>query len=406
MLTLELGDLTCTTQNESGSDEVLLELRLDGAHREPYPLYREMDAGDSWTIDRSYGFGGQATLTLLELDPVANDEIGSQPIDQSGQTTLSFEGDDAEYDLDVTVSQVSGTDPVSYAIDAFDNSTTSVVQSGSNAGNGTVWTGVSKQALVNRLRTLLPPGGNPNLLHQGGTPFCGTIALALGLAQRQPRRLVELTRGLFETGELLTVGEYTALSEDLRASPAPNNTRDLEWVVGASLRESKNWVIDVQNDVFLDKPLSLLHAGWPWVLRDLAADVLDFGNMTLYAGPTLETLLLNKPGATPQFDPVSVETSVEKAGEAYRNGGLGILLLDGSFVQGEKTAAGNPPTPITTADEPWVAAPTHYITCLDGNPVTGSDYTFRAQTWGGRVEFDLPVSEGNYYFFGTIAGYP
>lgn len=412
---LTLGHFECKSTTESGTDELLLEIRLDDAHREPYPYMWEFGQGAILDIDRTYVFDDKIELRLLEGDTVFDDDLGTKTL-ETGEPMgdeVTFDNG-AEYVLEYEVTSVSGVNPVDHAIDAFEASGMAVRPDGTNQGMGTIWPEIEKSKLVSQLRDTVGSSGNPNVLDQGNTPFCGFIAVAYGLATRQPRRLVEIVRGLFETGETLTVDDRIWLSDDFKTDEVKSDTRELDWMLAGSLREAANLLLDVQNDSYLDGKSALIHAAMPWTISGLLGATLDFENVDWAMDE--QVLRFVDPWELIDYSPiqptdvssiptVTTDDVLNRAAEAHNNGGVGVLLIEKELIDGGTADVPNNPNPINQPEYPRAEYPNHYVTLIS-DPAVGNQYTFEVQSWGGRGLVDMAKADCEDYIWGVARAYP
>jgi hypothetical protein len=305
--------------------------------------------------------------------------------------------------LTYSTAQPSVSDRVAKSIDAFKTSSA-----------GRVWANISnRNAIATHLDHLTAPVRNNQSINQiggdvsdqyeidqDGTPFCGPAAILFGMIIRQPRRMVEAVRSLYETGEFLTNHWMIPASATLRGTTVPGGFPsgwEAQWMMIAAIRESQHF-LEVANDFTLEGGLkSLVHAGPPWSLVYWLETVLGYSNATWYSSSSIVSgLHAQLPGHSPFDDhapqTVSEADALDEAANAMNNDGVGIILIDSSII----------PPGATESEFPY---PSHYVTVLDSTVRSGGDVDFDVQTWGDIRTINRDTSSFRDHMFGSIVGF-
>jgi hypothetical protein len=237
-----------------------------------------------------------------------------------------------------------------------------------------------KATLLSQIRDRL---GDPYQVDQGPQPFCGPAAIVFELVRKRPWRYVQYCHELYETGGFQGFSKRVGTSSKLRNSRKPAAIADVDWMLMAAMRESENWLFDV------DVSGGLIANGvtTPWEMKIWAGNVLgawDVSYTSTYFWGEADALRVAR-------DRVSA-------------GGVGFLLIHSAMLPGRP--------------EPWISYPEHWVALLGNVSIRDSDwywtwwgpryreahFWFDVYSWGGRHSVD--IGEGGFedYFWGTVTG--
>jgi hypothetical protein len=261
-------------------------------------------------------------------------------------------------------------------------------------GSKAVWGNVHRATVVTEARERLR---NPMIMQQDQTSLCGPMAVIMNLARRQPGNYVKAVAEILRDGVYHARGDKVFSAEvELRGQPVPANMAQIDWMFAATMRDSENAVLDVEDGQGLEG-LTM-----PGEMQDWLGSVigLDSNFISCFHEGEMEAL-----------------TRGQKAIDA---GGIAILLIDVNMIKDGKDdheevmqwrAAGYDGA--TRRDwGSWhhpkddALPPDHYVVLFDASKMGQQGVEVRLWSWG--QEFQIQASRKGFseYLYGVVTGVP
>lgn len=177
-------------------------------------------------------------------------------------------------------------------------------------GDLNVWDEMDRQVIVAELSDRLR---DPMVIAQNPTGLCGPLAIVMELARRDPVRYVLAAKQLFETGQLIcSTGRVIRAEKELREEPViAGAIGQVDWLLGATMRDDENIVEDVDDDASGLESMTFWGEQRGWI-----RDVLEL------AGGGWKTCF------------VSGEVDCMKRAEAaVKAGGVAFFLVDANLIR-------------------------------------------------------------------------
>ncbi len=344
-----LENLHCTDSEDFFGDECRLEVYCDGelhfAHR------RDMDDGDDWPIGAKALFESTCTLRLYDEDlpfPGGDDDVLGQVTvgDLVTSETAVFDQEGAHYTLTYSVvdrPDITAEDLASFAAEQFEQSE-----------RGGLWAKISKKALAENLRERRQSALE---IDQERSNFCGPTSIVYELARTQPRRYIELSRQLYETGGFWSRTKRVEATEKLMADDIGQKMDPADWMLIATMRNAENTLFKVEAAAkgLVSGLQGMTH---PWEIKGWAEEIL------LKEDVEVDTCF------------VAGELDAIKAGHAaWEAGGSAFILLNMAILKsGERDLP------------PW---PDHWVVYQGGLEIDDDRVAYNVYSWGRIIELDL-----------------
>ena len=271
------------------------------------------------------------------------------------------------------------------------------------SGTANAWSHLNLATIVGEISDRLR---DPLIMKQQKTGLCGPFAILMELARRDPVRYVIAARELLETGALHCPGGRVITAEsELRQEPLTQvQTGQVDWLLGATLRDDENIWEDVDDDANGLETMTFWTEQRGWI-----RDVLDL------SGGDWETC----------FWWGDVDC-MKQAEAAVKAGGVAHLLIDANMLTPEPNdseedmwlrrsyhEAGKKPTafpqnPTHSQDDDL--PPDHWVAYLGGlnlgsDPDDDDPITVLLWSWGSRFEVTGTVEAFTEYLYGVATGY-
>jgi hypothetical protein len=238
------------------------------------------------------------------------------------------------------------------------------------------WPNINKSKLI---QGLLERVTDPCKVDQGRRSLCGPAAIFHELARLQPARYVAIARSLYETGKFSDGTATIKPSKDLLNSQVPTGISTADWLLLASLRDSENFLFDVEHNDSWEEGLTGLTT--PSDMVDWTEEILRFRN------------------AESDLTPLAGEQdALREADKVTQAGGVAFLLIHTAM--------------LPHGDDPWVSYPEHWVAYKPGQlsikdaGFWGDDrLRFSVYTWGqcGKI-VDIDEEPFEDFMFGVVTG--
>lgn len=353
MKQLSLQNLHCNETEELGRDELRIEVFADGELQ--FADRRRMNDDEDWAIGAEVVYTDACTVRLFEEDsPFPGGDAESLGVATFGTDNLDrgeavFAQHGADYRLTYAVSDrddLSGADLADWAANLFERST-----------NSGLWRAIDKSSLVANLRKRQQ---NADEINQRKSNFCGPTSIVHELARTQPRRYVELSRQLFETGGFWSRTKRVEANPKLLADDIGQNMEPADWMLIATMRDSENALFKVESDA-TGIMSGLQGMTFPWEVKGWAKEILLKDDVDIDVCAVFGEL-----------------DAIVRAQEIYDRGGSAFILLNMAVLKGD--------------DRKILPFPDHWVVFRGNLDVSDADnrVAFDVYTWGKIKSLDLP----------------
>ena len=376
--TLTLKELRCVkTEDSFGSDECELRIWIDGRRIES--LRNDLDDGDAWKINRGLGFRESVRVQLWDRDRGGSDGhdlLGS--LTMYGTTparVVNFTNDGACYRLYYEVRHCK-TDKRKHRAHAL-------VKSFARSKAAGKFTKLSKARILKQLSARIE---KPSIMRQRRAPLCGPVAVLVALARIDPERYVRMARALYETGQFRIGKLCIKPDKHLYCQEARRDVADLDWMLAASMRDSRNVLLDYEGT---DSSLDLVAGStMPWDVKVWFKALLGCSRAVWL--PT------NVYGEKKAFS---------RARDAVQSGNVVSLLVDSHMLSKGTIKPVEDGYELTTVGSTGsINISNHLVDLIDVTSL-GRRVKFRIVTWGKEVDVDMTTSQFEDFMWGAIIGY-
>ena len=268
---------------------------------------------------------------------------------------------------------------------------------------GNIWSALNPGTIVAEISDRLR---DPMVINQNPTGLCGPLSLVMEFARRDPVRYVLAAKELLETGQLTCpTGRVIVAEPELRAEPVLGGPiGQVDWLLGATMRDDENIIFDVDDDANGLESMTLWGEQFDWT-RDV----------------------LNLPHCSWRTCLTSGEKECMQLAEAaVKAGGVAFFLVDANvikdggdddeefmFWQRSQHAARTAPSafgPLTHSEDDDIP-PDHWVTYVDGlnlGVAPGDDDAVAIRVWSWSREYVIQGSVFAFteYLYAVVAGWP
>ncbi|HRI68192.1 MAG TPA: hypothetical protein PK156_28375 [Polyangium sp.] len=192
---------------------------------------------------------------------------------------------------------------------------------------------------------------SPYSIDQGSSSLCGPAALVVDVASSDPESYAQFVIGLYEKGNAkikkLDITPGTDLKNYALPASGPNAA---DWIPLASIRDSKNWILDYQS------------------VGDQVAGITAPGSLAQWAREIGYTKVVDK---TLPIRWQRTENLWEAAVRHEVNGYKSFLLINSHLLDAEPK-------------EGWGYLPNHWVLLISAQMTNSGDAKLQVYTWGQK----------------------
>lgn len=243
-------------------------------------------------------------------------------------------------------------------------------QDSSEAG---IWPNIDKNLLLKDIKNTVV---NPLNIRQAGTPFCGPASVIFELASREKTRYIRFCQELFETGGFKARSQMINASENTRQSRIPEKISTADWMMLATLRDSENALIPVDNE-WIDFAGGITGITFPSELETWIYEVLGFDNFDFFSCYTSDEL-----------------NALIAAHNAWQKSGVAFLLINLGLLKTEEEGL---------LPNHWIAFQNNFSTVANNEKIS---VVFDCYSWGKILTVNMQNKDLDAYLFGVVFGTP
>lgn len=363
MKKVKLLELRCIeTEDISGSDTPYLEILYVDRVRKV--LCGDLNNGEKYQFhNKIFNLDKSLVISLYDEDTNywfdKNDFISSHTLrknKKNGQYVDIYKGNGAKYELYYEVFGQNKNTP---------QKEPDILSSFRENNKSGVWTYIDKDTLIEGLKARK---AIPSNINQRTSALCGSASIGYSLLKNNWNKYAQICIELWEEGKTTQNGYTIKASHDLRTSGITASIASVDWIFMTSIRETENYLLDIENNDLLFSEYSYTGAMKKW-----SEKILDLENVKIYNC----------------FWSGEIE-NIKKAQTTLNRGGTVFLLINSSMLQNNHSSS-------------WI--PNHWITLnnihIDFNKeIINMEY----YTWGQvyRKDFTFDSIENN--LFSVIIG--